>query len=153
MNDDCKEILQSVFCDVLERIAFMFGEPVDKSELPKYHDEYSRVSMNFSGQLKGSLSIAIPDKMSKEMAANVMGLDTDEDISKDVANDTLKEILNVTCGQFLTAYAGEEPVFELSIPEIFSLLPKGWTDLIKKDETICLIVDDYPVIIELLIED
>jgi CheY-like chemotaxis protein len=45
----------------------------------------------------------------------------EDDLVRERALDSLKEMLNVTCGQLLTSFAGEGPVFDLSIPTVAEL--------------------------------
>ena len=73
--------------------------------------------MTYSGGMTGSISLIVPDDVCPEIAANVLGKDPDDAIVAAQSADALKEVLNVLCGNILTAVAGESPVFDLSVPE------------------------------------
>jgi len=145
-------MLGEVFCDVLEKLAFMFGEPVSREELPEPGPENVRAAMTFSGNMSGSLALAVPADMCVEIAANVLGMDPDDEIVASRGIDALKEVLNVVCGQVLTAIAGEEPIFDLSVPSVETLDPDGWNNLLNESTTAPFLVDDRPVLLQLSLE-
>ncbi|HKP94958.1 MAG TPA: chemotaxis protein CheX [Fibrobacteria bacterium] len=114
------EMVREVFARVLEKQVFLFAEDLDTAELPE-SGEWVEARMYFHGPFGGSLSLALPKEAQLEIAANFLGKDADDpDVAK-CAEDSLKEILNVACGHMLTALAGEEPVFDLSIPKVHAL--------------------------------
>ena len=148
MQAEYREKVADVFCDVLEKLAFMFGEMAAKEELPQDSAAYVQAGMAFEGPFAGSLSLTVPEEMCPEIAANFLGMDRDEPAVHDRAHDALKEVLNVTCGHVLTAVAGPEPVFQLSVPEVTRLSVYDWDDLIDNPDSIGLLVDEKPVLIK-----
>ena len=147
MENEKIEIIQNVFCDVFEQLAFMFGEPVENDELAENNTRHLQAYMTFSGDRTGEIIMTVPDKMCPEIAANVLGVEPDDEQVMDLAGDALKEILNITCGQLLTAVAGERPVFDLSVPEVRKISSRKWSKLLKGDESLGFMVDDYPVLL------
>lgn len=153
MQTEQKELIGGVFCEVLEQLAFMFGEPADKDDLPSAGCQYVQAKMTFAGQRTGSVSLAVPDEMCLELAANILGTEPGQGLDAQQATDALKEVLNVVCGHFLTALAGEEPVVNLSVPSTSQLDTVGWTALRDDPETIPFLVDDSPVLLRLSWEE
>lgn len=131
MNNEFTELVENVFCDVFENLAFMFGELVDKGELLSPGTELIQASMSFSGAQTGEIILVVPDEMCPEIAANVLGLDPDEDKVHELAADALKEMINIICGQLLTEIAGEKPIFDLSVPTIQKIDPLEWSELLN----------------------
>ena len=149
MSSEYRETVTTVFCDVLENLAFMFGDEVPREEIPPVTGEYVRAQMTFDGAFVGALLLAVPTTMCPEIAANVLGLDPDDEMVATVGEDALKELLNVICGRVLTEVAGEEPVFDLSVPEVETLTDDAWQALLASPDTIALMVDEEPVLLRL----
>ena len=59
----------------------------------------------------------------QELAANMLGIDEDEEIEETQKHDALKEALNVICGNVLPAIAGRQAVFNIGAPEM--VVPAG----------------------------
>ncbi len=90
--------------------------------------------------------------MCPEIAANVLGLEPDDEFVRERPGDSLKELLNVTCGNLLPALAGEEPVFDLTVPELRVITETEWESILNAPEAQQFIVDDYPVVIRCFID-
>ncbi len=153
MQTERRELLSEVFCDVLEKFAFMFGEPTPKEDLPREATEYIEVRMDFVGPTQGSLVLVVPAEMCEEIAANVLGMEPEDDLVRKQALDALKEVLNVTCGHVLTSIAGEEPVFDLTIPVVAEIDATAWEEFLNDPETLSFIVDDNPTALRFSMED
>ncbi|MDQ3000942.1 MAG: chemotaxis protein CheX [Fibrobacterota bacterium] len=122
------ELVREVFSRVLEKQVFLFAEAMPIGEMDGSAD-WVEARMSFHGPFGGSLSLALPKDAEIEIAANFLGKDADDpDVAK-YAEDSFKEILNVVCGHMLTALAGEEPVFDLSIPKVHPVSGADWTAL------------------------
>lgn len=148
MGNDYTGELTRIFSDVLEQFAFMFADPPE-SESPALGEDLIVASMTFRGPFQGALTLAAPRSMGPVLAANVLGLDPDDELVSRAPFDALKELLNVTCGNVLTAIAGEEPVFDLTVPEIEERPAGDWGSLHAADNTIYYLVDDFPVLLHL----
>ena len=57
MKSDHKKILSDVFADVIEKLAFMFSEEVEKEELTEPGKNFIKAIMTFTGALTGTLTI------------------------------------------------------------------------------------------------
>lgn len=152
MNPDHSDTLTRVFTEVLEQLAFMFVETPETTETPVSVNLVS-TSMTFRGPCSGTVTLVAPREMAPVLAANVLGLDPGEDLGTQAAYDALKELLNVTCGNVLTAIAGDEPVFDLTVPQVAECSPDAWTELAEQPGTIHCLVEDFPVLLHLEIEE
>lgn len=142
------DILKRVCCDVFEQLAFMFGEdPETEEDAAAPPGGCVLTAMGFSGPAKGRIALAVPEEMCPQIAANVLGVEPTDDLVTENAHDALKEMLNVMCGRLLTELAGEEPVFELTVPEVRAIPDETWQKLHATPGTLALIVDDSPVLL------
>jgi chemotaxis protein CheY-P-specific phosphatase CheC len=90
--------------------------------------------MRFTGPKNGKLEIAAGQNLCLILAANILGLEPDEEMASTYADDALREALNVLCGRFLTEAFGEEAVFNLSAPVIGSLNDISHVDELAESE-------------------
>lgn len=152
MSRDVQRIVENVFCEVIEQIAFMFGEPEDKFEIAAGGTAMARASMSFQGPCAGRLELAVPMTMRLAIASNVLGIDMEDDSVDKFADDAVKEVLNVACGNILTELAGTDPVFDLSVPTISPLNPSEWETFRDDPLTVGLLVEDDPVLVRLTVD-
>ena len=150
MNNNPKEVLVEVFSSVLESLAFMFGEVVEDEPLP-FPGRALRASIDFTGPFQGTLFMCISAEMCSEVAANMLGLEPDDELAEARAQDAVKELLNVACGHVLTELAGEGPVFDLTVPRVEPMEEVAWRDLSAAKDGVLMAVEDYPVLIQLQI--
>ena len=146
MENDRKELLVRVLEVVLEQLAFMFGEAATKEEMITEGEKYLHATMSYKGSQTGSLGVAIPAEMSVVLAANILGIDEGEEVASEKSIDALKELLNIFCGQMLTTVYGEEPVFDLSVPEVKEIDKDSWEELLDCPDAIAMMVEDVPLI-------
>lgn len=143
-----REILAQVFSGVVENLAFMFAEEIEPDEYLPEPDDAVMARMGFQGApCKGALALAVPEEMCPEIAANVLGVDMSDETLPIKPHDALKELLNVVCGQLLVALAGEEPVFDLTVPDVRPVNPGEWEAM--RQAGAAFNVDDHPVILQL----
>lgn len=153
MNPEYADKLKRVYCDVIEKMAFMFGDVAQAGELPESPPPAILAHISFDGLIEGTLALAVPKAMGAELAANALGVDRDDPAASEKAEDSVKELLNVVCGNLLTEIAGEDPVFDLSIPEIVELSEAGWKKIENDRDSVAFIVDDYPNFIRLAVKE
>ena len=144
--ENIRPLLEAVFADVLEKFAFMFSEPVAPADFfidapPFYH-----TTISFNGPHRGKLGIAANAKFCSLLAANILG---EEEGSEPVSAscDALKELLNVTCGEFLEKLSGPQVIYNLSVPDSVSLTQEQMQELAADDKAILLSVDNASVIL------
>ncbi len=149
MSNENSQILNKVFTSVLEQLAFMFAEPPESESPDLGTAGIVQVSMSFHGPFHGTMDLTVPRSMCEELAANVLGLDPDDEMVTRSPFDALKELLNITCGNVLTTLAGDTPVFDLSIPATEQLDAAAWDDLRTRSTTAYCLVDDFPVLLHM----
>jgi len=145
---DTQELLESAFVEVLEKFAFMFGEPVSPSDLTPPNDPFWQASIGFSGPQKGLLQVAAASSFCVQLAANVLGIDL-KCMTPEAGADAFKELLNVVCGELLEKMAGTDVVFNLTIPQVETKPPEEWGPLTLDSQMRGLLVDEMPVLIKL----
>ena len=154
MNPEHAERLREVFADVLEKLAFIFAEPAEPDELQCEETDFISVQMEFTGEvMNGSLTLMVPAEYGAEISANVLGIDEDDEIAVEQAEDAQKEVLNVVCGQLLTAIAGDEPVFDLSVPTVSKADASDWEEITEDEDTVGFLLDESMAALRLRIAD
>lgn len=148
MVDLDQEAITRIFTDVLEKMAFMFGEPADLEDIEDPDEALYEASMRFDGESAGEIRLFVPESLCTELAANVLGIENDDEKALRIGQDALKELLNTLCGQILTAMAGEAPVFDLSVPEVSEADHIAWSDSQTRDGVYLFDVEDHPVLLD-----
>jgi chemotaxis protein CheY-P-specific phosphatase CheC len=151
MNDN--DILIKVCCDVFESLSFMFGEAIDLDEVYSDSKSFINVSISYEGNRAGALILIVSAETAKILAYNILGIDEDEeDLPFESSMDALKELLNTICGQFITSRYGDEPVFDLTVPETKIISLDEWQESVDSGNFLSLNVEDEPILIKSLIE-
>jgi chemotaxis protein CheY-P-specific phosphatase CheC len=143
---DKNDVLTEVMIDVLEKLAFMFGDEVGKEEIPFPGRDCVEANMYFKGPRSGKLGIVVPVDICPVIAANILGMDVEDLSSQDQDFDALKEVLNVICGNVLTTLEGDEAVFDLTVPETQFVSAQKWNEILNSSESIAYIVDEQPAL-------
>ena len=151
MPHEHNDHIATVVSDVLEQMAFMFADIASASEMPTDVNETVGAEIHFTGSFNGALSLISTPQMCTELAANLLGTEADE-IEIDECQDTIKELLNVICGQLLTTIAGNEPVFDLSPPKTVEGDQASWSGQVDDPSATLFMVEDDPVIVRLQLE-
>ncbi len=151
MSDEQRQTMLETFFEVIEQMAFMFGEAAEISDLPGNIENGVRASMSFKGPFSGDIKLAVPAGICPVIAENMLGVEPGDERVMDKARDALKEVLNVTCGGLLTRIAGETPVFDLTVPEIADIGREQWFEMAQSYTVVAGIVEDFPVLLELKI--
>jgi chemotaxis protein CheY-P-specific phosphatase CheC len=119
MEQKIKSILTRVTSETLEKLAFLFTFADDERDNDGPEPAVAG-RVDFSGFIAGSLLMRISCSASQELAINMLGLDDDDEISREDKQDAFKEMLNVICGNALPAIAGNQVEFNIGPPEILS---------------------------------
>ncbi|MCE5229371.1 chemotaxis protein CheX [bacterium] len=152
MKTEHAEALSDTFCRVIEQLAFMFAEPAEPDVVPQPAGPCVAVAMEFSGVFGGSLRLAVPAAICAELAGNMLGMDLDDGEAAARGTDSLKELLNITCGNILTEIAGTEAVFTLTIPAAEPLEPGKWDEFRRREGALAFLIDDNPALLELVVK-
>lgn len=148
-----QETVGEVFSEAIEAQAFMFADEEPLEDLAPPAGGSVKLTMEFSGPHNGQLLLVIPRTMCTELTVNILGIEEEEiDETIDIA-DAAKELLNVVCGQLLTAAYGQEPVFDLSVPLAAELDEAGWQEQVNGFEGLSYLIDDYPALLSVSVKD
>ena len=119
--------LTTVFSEVLASLAFMFTD--EEQQNPPPDTVWLETRISYYGLFRGTLCFRCTREFSTLLAANLLGIDSEDEQAATAAEDASKEFMNIVCGQLVTALYGTESVFNLSIPqlEVMSTPPDLYT--------------------------
>ena len=146
------EAVSATFLTIVEQLTFMFGEPSDKSAVLEDDVDYIVAQMDFTGDVKGTLSLAVPADCVVEIAANILGLDPGETEVASMVSDSLGEMLNVICGHVMVAIAGKSADFRLGAPVIGPATPELLADAVHSEDWMGFLLEDNVVLLGLVRE-
>ena len=106
--------LATIVSDVLGDLAFLVGD--QERSLPPPGAVWMECRIAYSGPCSGTLRCWCTRDFAVQLAANLLGVEPDDPAVQGGLEDALGEFMNVVCGQLVTAWHGEDAVFNLSIP-------------------------------------
>jgi CheY-specific phosphatase CheX len=119
VSEPLKEAVIASTMHVLETSAFMSAWPCAETEQP---DQLPlpdiAASMTFRGHCRGRFTLRLSSALLPLLTENMLGEAEEAGAPGEKGRDALKELLNMICGNVLTAWQGDAPVFDLSPPEI-----------------------------------
>ena len=92
-----EQILTTATFEVLEKMFFVFSEPLRDDPLPAFQ---WRARIAFAGPFAGEMRLSLTTELARTLARNMLNLERDE-ITPPVIVDCIKESLNMICGDFL----------------------------------------------------
>ncbi len=142
-----RDALGQVVARVFQQTAFLFPEAINLQDGIAFGDQdLICVSLSFSGERSGDISLILPTALCQELSANILGEDMTEDGAPEKGLDAAKETLNIIAGQLLIQVFGEKALFNLAAPEVGELAADGFFTAIKDKVYVCSMVDDHPII-------
>ncbi|MDR2733487.1 MAG: chemotaxis protein CheX [Spirochaetota bacterium] len=154
MAKDSQTVIDEVFCKVLEKQAFLFPDKTPAAELPPQSGNMLCADITFFGtEGKGKINFYAPEIMCQELAANFLGIEPDSEEAASKAPDALKEMLNMVCGNFLTDFAGETAVFDLTVPGVAPISKEEWSAVLTRPDALCYCADDYAIVCVLVMQE
>jgi len=75
-------------------------------------------SITFMGDLEGCMTICCGDSCAKTIAANMLGMEPDDQISRDDINDAIGEVTNMVMGSVKARLNGTVGNLNVSIPTV-----------------------------------
>lgn len=139
------ERLAGVFASVLEQFAFIFPEQTDADEAT-WPGSALVAHVAFSGAATGSVRIAAPARLCTEVAANVLGIEVDDEMATLKAADTLGEVLNMTAGHLATDIEPDAHS-DLHPPTVTTLDADAWQRMAEDPAASTFTVEGHPVIL------
>lgn len=140
-------MVDQVLSKIMEQFAFVFPEAVSSDEFPPCNGELVVASLSFGGATTGGLVLAAPMDLCVEMAANVLGTDTTDQMARLRGADTLAEVLNMTGGHLATELEPNASS-HLNPPSVSRMQCEDWVRLAEDAGSRLYLVDDYPVILK-----
>lgn len=115
MSDISEEVLSEVTIQVFEEAAFVFLEKAET--IDPWEGEMIEVVLDFQGPDKeGSLVLCASNEFAIELAANMLGMDNDDERVLDKGRAAIGEILNMICGILVERFFGSDVICKLGLP-------------------------------------
>ncbi len=133
--------LATIFSEVLANLAFMFTE--DEPADPEVGDLWYETVIAYEGPRRGTLRLRCSAAFTVKLAANLLGVEQDEAEAERQAEDSVKEFMNILCGQFVTAVHGTADVYNLTIPQMLPMAEMPDLNLPDTLERATLSVDGH----------
>jgi CheY-specific phosphatase CheX len=131
---------------VLGHMASMSCRVTDSYEMPKMHNEALNVSINYRGDHSGELGLIMERPLAARITCRTLGLENDFDVLDEMIEDVMRELINVTCGQFVTLMYGNRIAFKVSVPRVFRIGSKVCNMLFSNPDAYTFIIDEEPVL-------
>jgi hypothetical protein len=147
MDEKTRAAAAQALQEVLERQAFLFADPAEDGGAAD--GPLLAASLRFAGARAGGLALAAPMALAREIAAGILGCDAEDPMAEERAGDACKELLNIACGQALTALFGTAPVFDLGVPEARLLSAEEASDWTAASGVQALSVEGSPLYLRL----
>lgn len=143
MQEQKTATLTTIFSEILANLAFMFTD-AELAE-PSPGDRWLETTIAYRGSSSGTLRFRCTSDFSVLLAANLLGIETQDQEARDKARDATGEFMNIVCGQLVTTLHGTDEVFDLTIPEICELCEAPEFTRDDSDESTTLCVDGHLV--------
>lgn len=148
MDDKQRAAVLGTVPAILEQQAFLFADPLPHGGFKAPGGEYLAATLVFEGPARGGALAAFPESLARELAANLLGSEPEEEKAAEHAADALGEFLNVACGHLLTTLFGTGPAFDLAAPRTFGF-PSAVADLLaRKSDVLAFEVDGHPILFQ-----
>jgi len=144
-----KDAAGQALCETLSKLAFIFADPQDPDAPPTEPQRGLLARLTFRGSVQGTLEMALTAPLGTEIAANILGCEPDDEEAEKASIDSVKEVLNVMCGQILPQLYGEDNLFDLSAPEIQEIDLTKWCEMQRDEKTARYQIDEKPVLVRL----
>jgi chemotaxis protein CheY-P-specific phosphatase CheC len=119
MKAQIDKIIISTAVETMEKLAFLFSF-ADEARMDAFAGPAVAAKVEFNGLFSGSLALRMSSSVLAELAANMLGLDDEEETNQELHLDAFKEMLNVICGNLLPALVGQEAEFSIEAPQIIA---------------------------------
>lgn len=139
-NQITSELLFETLSGVLEEAAFIFTESAD--ETLQWSDPLVESSISFEGQENGVVALAVEKQMASNFAANLLGIDPNDEDAKFRSAEALSEMLNIVCGVFLERWLGKSNHCRLGLPSTKALSAEQQIKNIKEARCSAILEDE-----------
>ena len=147
MSADNINTLVQVTIQVLERFAFLMGDPPEPGDRPPAFPSPSwLVTIAFTGPRAGVIGIVVPPALAAQAAANLHGVEPSQ-TTEEQAVDAVKELLNIVCGNYLHEIEGNKPLFDLSSPAHQAVAWERAAQYVQGKTQAALVVEGSPLLL------
>jgi chemotaxis protein CheY-P-specific phosphatase CheC len=109
-----------------------------------------RVAVQYSGARSGTLELIASEALGLHLASNILGCEPDHPDALARADDALAELMNVTCGLYLTRrLATLASRVEMKVPVLERLSHEQWIGFAGDPDAMMIEADGHPVGIRL----
>ena len=140
------EAVASVFLEIVERLSFMFGEEVPKTDLPNCGESCLQAVQTFWGDSEGWIMLVVPESVAGEIARNILGLGDGDCARAEIVDDSVTELLNVISGHMVCAVSEEKTDIRLAPPTLNRLSPEAARAMREDPQTMGFLSEGYPVL-------
>ncbi|MBI5685797.1 MAG: chemotaxis protein CheX [Verrucomicrobia bacterium] len=147
MSADNINTLVEVAIEVLERYAFMLGDPPGTKGGPAVLPEPSWiVTISFTGARAGGIGVVVSPGLARQAAANFYEDPQTED-GDEQAQDAVKELLNIVCGNYLHRVERNGRIVNLTTPSLQVATLEAATRYVNGKPQAMLAVEGHPLLL------
>ncbi|HOO47511.1 MAG TPA: response regulator [Deltaproteobacteria bacterium] len=140
------EFLLQAMQQVMPSMASMSPGFPESGDVPVMQGDALNVNIAYSGWHSGEIGLILERQVVSRIAARIMGLDDAEDISDDMIDDALRELMNVICGHFITLMYGDKSVLDVATPQVFPVKNALCNMLRSSPDIHAFMLDDAPAL-------
>ncbi len=118
-TEQFNDVLLESAKEVFETMIFMELAKADEPFDPK-DDDSLLGTITFTGDMDGCLAIGCTVDCAKNVAANMLGMDPDEQVSSADVNDAMGEVANMVMGSVKSRIQEQYTNIQVSIPSVVS---------------------------------
>ena len=136
-------VLAQTFSEVLANLAFLFtmATPAERTAA----DGWLEVGIDYEGPVHGRLRLRCPAEVGVLISANLLGCDPELEADQLNAEDAVRELMNVVCGQLVTRLHGHRVVVQLGLPVVHHLTVEEVAAPLEGTEILAVCVEGYEV--------
>ncbi len=116
LNEITGELLREVLTEVLEQAAFILTVQVERS--PNWPDYVLQAEVSITGPHTGRLILAASVPFALELAANILGVESGDPATQQIARDALGEVSNMVTGTLVSRISANGAEFEYGVPSV-----------------------------------
>ncbi|OFZ17004.1 MAG: hypothetical protein A2X86_00705 [Bdellovibrionales bacterium GWA2_49_15] len=150
--DQNLQVAQELLQSILEQHLFLFADPVEDVVRPSGEIAYLKIKMGFSGDLNGRFVMLFPEEISKEVIANLLGLEPDApEFLTMTASDAAAEIMNIVGGNIVSRLLNEQGHYDLQIPNAEKFDALEWEAFLEENHLISLSIDGKNIYFQVIV--
>lgn len=131
---------------VLVSMVSMSPLQTEVMNMPDMKTDALNVKVEYSGRHNGELGLIMEQPLANRIASRILGTDNTADVTDEMIEDAIRELINVVCGHFVTLMYGYTPVLKLSIPKVSWVGYAACNVLMTKPDTCTFLVEESPLI-------